>query len=318
MPFYGKAYPIPLKQLEVTKNKVYDQCKIGALQELKGKIAFGVPKKNDTIQLMIDFRKLNTMLVQSDYPLPTIDGLIQSIMGFHFATGLDLNMGYLSMPLYKLLKVILMINMLFWLFEWQVLPQGVKPAMDIFQGHMTSLFSHLKRNAPEIYLDDMLHPCDISFGNHLKHLETMLKVLEKAVMQVYAKKSTWWATALEFLSFWVTGNGYQPLKSQVEAILAIAQPTNAKQVCKFIRCINFIKNHIPKQGEILEPITKLTKKGESFAWGRKQPLTRVNHVSLPKHQLSIFPVYRFKWYPTWRSPCIFLLVFFVNDEQMSW
>ena len=51
LPFYGKAYPIPLKQLEVTMNEVYRQCEVGALKELKGKNAenrpwaFGVPKK---------------------------------------------------------------------------------------------------------------------------------------------------------------------------------------------------------------------------------------------------------------------------------
>ena len=33
-PFYGKAYPISLKQLEVNKNKVYYQFKIRELQEL--------------------------------------------------------------------------------------------------------------------------------------------------------------------------------------------------------------------------------------------------------------------------------------------
>ena len=35
LPFYGKAYLIPLKQLEVTKSEAYHQCEIGALRELK-------------------------------------------------------------------------------------------------------------------------------------------------------------------------------------------------------------------------------------------------------------------------------------------
>ena len=84
-------------------------------------------------------------------------------MRFNFATGLDLNMGYLSLPLDELSKVILMIIMPFRLFECQVLPQEVKPATDIFQGQINSLFSHLKRNASKIYLD--------GFDDHLKHLE---------------------------------------------------------------------------------------------------------------------------------------------------
>ena len=128
-PFYGKVYPIPLKQLEVSKNEVYHQCEIGALRELKGKDAenrswafpaFGVPKKDGTIQLVIVFRKVNAMLVRSEHPLPTINDLIQTIVGFNFTTGLDLNMGYLSMPLDGPSKAILTIIMPFGLLECQV------------------------------------------------------------------------------------------------------------------------------------------------------------------------------------------------------
>ena len=78
---------------------------------------------------------------------------------------------------------------------------------------MSSLFSHLKRNAPNISLDDVLHTCGNSFDDHIKYLKTILKVLEKAGMQVNAKKCTWCAMALEFLGFWVTGGGDQPFKS---------------------------------------------------------------------------------------------------------
>ena len=87
-----------------------------------------------------DFRKQNAMLVQPEYPLPAIDNAIKSIMEFHYGTVLDLNMGYLSLPLDEPSKVIITSIMPFWLFECQVLPQGVKPASDIFQGQTTLLF----------------------------------------------------------------------------------------------------------------------------------------------------------------------------------
>ena len=135
---------------------------------------------------------------------------------------------------------------------------------------MTSLFSHLKQYAPKIYLAHVLHTCGDSFEDHLKHLETILEVLEKASLQVNANKSTWCATGLEFLGFWVTCEGYHQLKSRVQAILAIAPPTTIKQVQMFVGCTNFVKNHVPKRAEILEPITKLIKKGEKYVWGTKQ------------------------------------------------
>ena len=80
-------------------------------------LAFVVPKKDGTTRLVIDFRKLSTMLVWSEYPLLIIDNLIQFIMGFHFVTGLDVSMRYLSMPLDEPSKVILTIVMPFGLFK---------------------------------------------------------------------------------------------------------------------------------------------------------------------------------------------------------
>ena len=92
-------------------------------------------------------------------------------MVFHYVTGLGLNMGYLSIPLDEPSKVILTIIMSFGLFNCQVLPQGAKPAVNIFQVQMSSPFIHLKINAPKIYPDDVLHTSRNSFDRHLKYLE---------------------------------------------------------------------------------------------------------------------------------------------------
>ena len=53
---------------------------------------------------------------------------------------------------------------------------------------MTSLFSHLKQDAPKIYLDDVLHTCGDSFKDRLKHLETM-RFLRKQVCKSMQTKA---------------------------------------------------------------------------------------------------------------------------------
>ena len=107
------------------------------------------------------------MFVSSEYPFPPIDSLMQSVIELHYVTGLDLNMGYLYMPLDEPSKVILTIIMPFLIFECQVLHQGVNPATDIFQDHMTLLFSHSRSNAPNIYSVDVLQTTDNSFDGNI-------------------------------------------------------------------------------------------------------------------------------------------------------
>ena len=103
-PYWAKPYPIPLKNRKVFEDEVYRQCDIGALRQLTAEEikkrhwaspCFGVTKKNGTIRLVMDFRKLNEVLKRREYHLTTIDEMFQNILGFLLASVVDLNMGYL-------------------------------------------------------------------------------------------------------------------------------------------------------------------------------------------------------------------------------
>ena len=97
-PVWAKPYPVPLKNREVFKEEIYRQCSIGALRELPAEEIeervwalpyFGVPKKNGTICLVMDFRQLNSSLKRKEYPLLTIDEIFQDIRGLAFASVID-------------------------------------------------------------------------------------------------------------------------------------------------------------------------------------------------------------------------------------
>lgn len=64
-----------------------------------------------------------------------------------------------------------------------------------------------------------------------------------------------------------TPTGYIPMQSHVEAILAMCPPKNIKELYGFIKCINFIKKHIPKQSDLIRPLMQLTRKGVPFWLG---------------------------------------------------
>ena len=59
--------------------------------------------------------------------------ILKSIKGFMYASSLDLNMGYPSIPLNDKAKSILTIITPFGAYECLTLPMGVMPASDIFQ-----------------------------------------------------------------------------------------------------------------------------------------------------------------------------------------
>jgi hypothetical protein len=61
--------------------------------------SFANAKKNGTIRVVTDFRKLNLLLKRHPYPIPKIGEMIRSMEGFIFASALDLNMGYYHIKL---------------------------------------------------------------------------------------------------------------------------------------------------------------------------------------------------------------------------
>ena len=164
---WSRPYPIPLKNRDVVEKEFDRQCAIGAMRKLSAEEieerdycfpAFGTPKSDGTIRVVVDFRKLNPQLKRREYPLRTIEEIFTSIGGFVWASSIDLNMGYLSIALTEPSKKILTIVMPFGFFECCVLPMGVSPATDKFQARMVGLFASMsKETRPDPYIDDILH-----------------------------------------------------------------------------------------------------------------------------------------------------------------
>ena len=141
---------------------------------------FGIPKKNGKIRLVIDFCKINSQIVQSKYSLPIMEELLRYIFEFVYAMNLNMNMGYMSMPLNKYSRNILTLIMPLGLFKCLVLPEGISPAIDTYQGQMSSLFTNMQPNDPKTYLSDILHMKGSTFQKHLAILDEILTWLKKA------------------------------------------------------------------------------------------------------------------------------------------
>ena len=55
---------------------------------------FIIPKRDNTIKFILDFRELTQHIQGKPYLIPKIQDLLLKLEGFQYATSLDLNMGY--------------------------------------------------------------------------------------------------------------------------------------------------------------------------------------------------------------------------------
>jgi hypothetical protein len=61
---------------------------------------------------------------------------------------------------------------------------GIRPATDIFQSRMVSIFQPMKANKPNPYIDDIFHGKGQDYNSHLHILGDIFTPLLEAGMQV--------------------------------------------------------------------------------------------------------------------------------------
>ena len=148
--------------------------------------------------------------------------------GFQYGTSLYLNMGYYHIELSPDSKKYCTIVLPWGKYEYQRLPMGLCCSPDIFQEKMSELMQSLE--FVRVYIDDLLCITTSTYKDHLTKLEEVFRQIQSAGLKVNVGKSFFACSELEYLGFWVTRNGIQPLPKKVNAILAIAPPKNQRQL----------------------------------------------------------------------------------------
>ena len=89
----AKAYTITLKKEKVLNQWLDKQLKTGLIVESKSRYAalcFYIPKKDGSLWLVQDYRKLNQVMIEDKIPLPLIGEVIDKLKKVKYFNKLDL------------------------------------------------------------------------------------------------------------------------------------------------------------------------------------------------------------------------------------
>jgi hypothetical protein len=102
-PYHSQAFPVTMIHKETLIKEVDRLVQLGVLEWQPAlewaSPSFIIPKKNETVRFLSDFREVNKRLTRQPFPIPKINTVLQELEGFTFATALDLNMGYYTIRL---------------------------------------------------------------------------------------------------------------------------------------------------------------------------------------------------------------------------
>ena len=147
-PYHARPYPIPKAYEQTLKKEVDRLCQLGVLKKVNrsqwAAPTFIIPKKDETVRFISDFRELNKKIKRKPFPIPKIQDLMLKLEGFQYATSLDLNMGYYHIELSPDSKKLCTIVLPWGKYEYQRLPMGLCNSPDIFQERMSTLMEGLE------------------------------------------------------------------------------------------------------------------------------------------------------------------------------
>ena len=291
-PYHAKAYPIPKVHTNTLKMEVERLCETGVLKKVnRSKWAaptFIIPKKDGSVRFISDFRELNKPIKRKPYPIPKIQDMLLNLEGFQYATSLDLNMGYYHIELTPHSKRLCTIVLPWGKYEYQRLPMGLCNSPDIFQEKMGTLMQDLEY--VRAYIDDLLILTSGNLTDHLDKLDEVFRRIREAGLKVNANKSFFARGELEYLGYWITREGIQPVTKKINAIKNIAPPENKKELRRFIGLVNYYRDMWVRRSHVLAPLTILSSKKNKWKWGdEEQKAFQLMKKIISKNALLAYP-----------------------------
>ncbi|XP_075764387.1 uncharacterized protein LOC142819706 [Pelodiscus sinensis] len=261
-PVHCSPFRVTGKTAQDLEREVQDMLALGVIQPSSSPWASPVvlvPKKDGSIRFCVDYRKLNAITVSDAYPMPRPDELLDKLGGARYLTTLDLTKGYWQVPLDQEARLKSAFITPLGLYEFLVLPFGLKGAPATFQRLVDQLLRGME-NCALAYIDDIC-VFSQSWEDHVAQVSQVLDRLREAGLTVKAGKCKVGMAEVSYLGHKVGSGCLKPEPAKVEAIRDWPVPQTKKQVQAFIGMAGYYRRFVPNFSSIAAPITELCRKG---------------------------------------------------------
>ena len=176
-----------------------------------------VTKKDGSLRLCVDYRKVNDLLIKDSYPLPRIDDSLDALSGAKWFSTLDLASGYWQVPMDPKDIDKTAFTTPYGLFHFKVMPFGLANAPATFERMMERVLAGLHWEVCLIYLDDVI-VFSRTFKEHIVRLHQVFSRIKGANLKLSPTKCKLFCHEVGYLGHIVSKDGVATDPKKIEAI----------------------------------------------------------------------------------------------------
>ena len=256
-PFREKLRQVPYARRSLVKTEIDHLLRLGVIvPATPGECPYAsaivlVKKKDGSIRLCVDYRRLNAQTIKDAYNLPRIDDLLQQLSRARYFVALDLLMGYHQIEVAPEDQSKTAFVCCEGLFVYKVMPFGLCNAPATFQRLMNSVLAeHIGRDCV-VYIDDVLifaaDPASL-----LRSLQSVLRKLIAAGLKCKSRKCSLFTTQILYLGFVIADGTIGPDPAKIEKIVNWPVPKSGNDIASFLGLCNYYRSLAPELANIAD------------------------------------------------------------------
>ena len=222
-----------------------------------------VPKHDGGFRFCTDFRKVNDKTKSDSFPIPRIADCIDQIGNAKFVSTFDMLKGYWQVPLTQRAREISAFVTPSGLYQYKVMPFGMKNAPATFQRMVNKLVRNI--DGCEGYIDDVVIFSD-NWSDHIRQIERFFQIMREAKLTINLMKSEFGKATVKYLGHIVGQGQVRPLDAKIQTIIKFPIPTSRKELARFLGMAGYYRNFCLNFSDIAAPLTNLLSKKVKFVW----------------------------------------------------